>query len=88
MRTHLAGGAFRYVHWAIQRCSICGHALVKYDLRQMAVPEGQNRGVGFWTPGSLVEHDGNRMSLVGELAADFKDEDLPPDFCLWDLDMT
>lgn len=86
--THLAGGAFQYNHYSIQRCAICGKALVKYDLRTLAVPVGsKNDGPGYWRVGSLVERDGNRTSLIGELAPDFKAEDLPPDFCLWDLNL-
>ena len=89
MKTHLAAGAFQYGHFAVQRCAICGEALVKYDLRTIAVPEGtKNDGVSFWHPGSLVQHEGNRMSVVGELDPDFKADDLPPEFCLWELDLT
>ena len=87
MKTHLAGGCFEYGHYFIQRCALCGHALIKADLRNIAVPEGQDPRPSHWNPGDLVQHEGNRMSVVGSLECDFKAEDLPPDFCLWELDL-
>ena len=62
---------------------VCGHKLIDVDLRNVAFPSGQeDKGIGRWKTGDLVEVDGPRESWIGELLENFDVSEIPADFCL------
>lgn len=79
---HLAGPKCMFGKWQIQRCAICGVAIIKQDFSKVAIPDGMNKDPLFWAVGALVRMEGAATTLEGELPEDFKMEDLPKDFCL------
>lgn len=82
---HLAGIKIKIGSRCIQRCIVCGEALVNDDLSCMASSDGPVKP-SFFETGALIEVENNdgcrRSSVVGELPEDFKPEFLPKDFCL------
>ena len=81
---HLAGNRVVIGNSVVQRCLICGDCLTKIeDVSQTAVPAGCSPEVGAWPVGSWVEHDGNRMSVVGETQSpEFGREEMPTNCCV------
>lgn len=61
---HFAGHPVRVGRFARQRCAWCGAILEDLDLSLVMVPEGQE-GPAPWTPGDLIEVEGNGRSVVG-----------------------
>lgn len=60
---HFAGHPVRVGPFARQRCAWCGAILEDWDLSLTMVPEGQD-GPSPWTPGALVEVEGNGRSVI------------------------
>lgn len=85
MTTHVAGIGLKLGHIAVQRCMICGEALIADDLSKQMIPEGQEPGPHFWQTGAMVEvensGDCTRTSKVGDLPEQFEMEDLPKTIC-------
>lgn len=75
--THIAGLDVivedRYLR---QRCAWCDAILMDYDLSTIAVPVGQDPGIGAWKVGELVHVDGGISHVLAEAT-------LPDDFCGW-----
>ena len=87
--THVAGIAIKIKQYAIQRCIICGHAIILDDLSKISVPDGGKLEPSFFKCGDLIEIDrrvggvAQYISKVGELKEDFNPEtDLPENICL------
>lgn len=62
---HIAGPDIHVDQLLRQRCAWCGAVLMDYDLARVAVPEGQDRGIGTWPVGALVEVDGGASWITG-----------------------
>jgi hypothetical protein len=81
--THFVGPDVQVGPLLRQLCAWCGHRLIDYDLRRVAVREGDDPRPATWTPGVLVTVDGGMTTLV-------QHDDpnrLPPNACaLTDLD--
>lgn len=71
MTTHVAGIGLRLGKLAIQRCMICGEAIIKDDLSRRMTPVGQSNEPMFFKTGAFVEVETNggctRTSINGEL---------------------
>lgn len=82
--THVAGPSVCFESGRfIQRCIVCGEILSNGNTNNMG-----NQVINFWAVGALVQCDGGNddpvrhMKLIGMLAENFKDDDLPVDFCI------
>lgn len=62
--THIAGLRIEAIGFIRQRCAWCAHMLIDYDLRRVAVPEGQDAPLATFEPGVLVETDGSVSVLI------------------------
>lgn len=75
--THIAGRGIQIGPCLRQRCAWCGEIMTDYDLRRIAVPEGQDPASATWAQGDLVRRDGCAWFVV-----DHEDgADLPDDCC-------
>lgn len=74
---HIAGPDIHVDQLLRQRCAWCGAVLMDYDLARVAVPEGQDRGIGTWPVGALVEVDGPASCVVPHADGD----ELPANAC-------
>lgn len=75
--THFVGPDVQVGPLLRQLCAWCGHRLIDYDLRRVAVREGDDPRPATWTPGVLVTVDGGMTTL-----AQHDDPDrLPPGAC-------
>lgn len=81
---HLAGNRVVIGDRVIQRCLICGERLTDIpSVSNTAVPEGMNPEIATWEVGAWVEHDGNRMSLVGRTESpEFGATEVPENCCV------
>lgn len=87
---HVAGSQIVVGKYNIQRCMICGEALILDDLsRQMVCEEtGKKYEPSYFATGSIVEVDkkvggtNKYITKIGELPEQFKVEDLPKNICL------
>lgn len=84
---HVAGIQIKIGKYCIQRCIICGCALVLDDLSKMMVAGTDKLDPLFFKTGTLVEVDDNSNGIkssihIGELEENFKVEDLPKNICL------
>ena len=61
---HIAGTQVQVGPLLRQRCSWCGAVLCDYDLRNIAVLEGQDPRPGMWEAGELVQVDGHASFVV------------------------
>jgi hypothetical protein len=78
---HLAGVDVFVEGRHIQRCSICGFALINDDLARMAVPAGESdRRPSAWAVGSFVEVTGSNPQQ-SVLVSDGADGRLPEGCC-------
>lgn len=62
--THIAGLDVQVGPYLRQRCAWCGAMLDDYDLRCVAVMEGQNPRPAIWKVGVLVAIDGGASWVV------------------------
>lgn len=74
---HIAGPDIHVDDLLRQRCAWCGAVLIDYDLARVAVPEGDDRGIGTWPVGALVEVDGDASWIAGNS----EDHALPENAC-------
>lgn len=87
---HVAGIQIVVGKYNIQRCIICGEAIILDDLSRQMVCEETDKDYkpAYFKTGSLVEIDkkvggiAKYVSRIGELAENFKVEELPENICL------
>lgn len=80
---HLAGGIVEVGTRVIQRCQICGYALINDDLSRMAVPEGCSPpDAGGWAVGAFVRVTKEGTCTQSTLVARPTDGKLPPGSCI------
>ena len=89
--THVAGIQIVVGKYNIQRCIICGHAIILQDLSRIAYCEGPNDKPfkpSYFDVGALVEINkevggiAQYITKIGMLEEDFKVENLPKNICL------
>jgi hypothetical protein len=79
--THIAGMKVQIGPLLRQRCAWCGAVLCDYDLRNIAVPEGQEGAPAMWEPGELVRVDGTGLMSASFAVPHTDGDELPDDAC-------
>lgn len=67
---HIAGPDIAIGPLLRQRCAWCGAVLLDYDLRCVAVPEGQDPTPATWPVGELIAVDGPTSWVVPHVDGD------------------
>jgi hypothetical protein len=81
--THVAGIVFRIGERVIQRCCVCGEKLCDNLNTAMPLkPDGSVPEFPVWEEMALVQHEGNRWSLIEPERNDAGEPKLPTDSCI------